>query len=270
MNIPFWKMHGAGNDFVLFDDRADSFPSSDTSWLSGIGNRQTGIGCEGIILIQNSTVADFRMIFFNPDGKEAEMCGNGARCAALLAKELGITSNSMTIETIAGIIKAELIRDLIRLETTAPSNWKTEYQLEVNGEEIICEFINTGVPHTIIEVNDLNTIDVEVRGSAIRYHPAFAPAGTNVNFIQYTGKHNISIRTYERGVEGETGACGTGAIAGALTAVRSGKAIAPVEVSTRKGDVLTIDFDMGEGCCAENISLTGPAIHVYKGTIEYS
>lgn len=269
MNMPFWKMHGAGNDFVLFDDRNKCFPCTDRTWIAKIGGRRTGIGCEGIILIQNSANANFRMVFFNPDGNEAEMCGNGARCAAMLATELEAAPGSMTIETRAGIIKAEVTSGLVRLKTTEPSAWKTAHLLEVNGRQITCEFINTGVPHAIVEVDNIYEADVAGLGRAIRYHETFAPSGTNVNFIQCTGPHSIAIRTYERGVEDETGACGTGAIAGALAAARSGRVSRPVEVLTTGGDILEVDFELYGQRRARNVSLKGPAVHVYKGTVAY-
>jgi diaminopimelate epimerase len=268
MTIDFYKMHGASNDFILVDDRDLSFPIDDSNWIESIASRRTGVGCEGVILIQPSDKADFRMRFFNPDGSEVEMCGNGARCVARLAFEIGAAPEKMTIDTVAGVLSAEMLESLVRLGMTEPIDWQMGMALDINGKAIDCNFVNTGVPHAVIEHDDIKTCDVKLMGSGVRYHDAFSPKGTNVNFITATGPNAISVRTYERGVEDETLACGTGMVASALIAAKLGRVSAPVNVSPASGDTLVVDFDLtDEG--ADNVTLLGPAEHVFKGTLEY-
>ena len=269
MTIPFWKMHGAGNDFLLVDDLAGQFPFTDTAWLKRICTRKTGVGCDGVILIQTSTRADFFMRFINPDGMEVDMCGNGARCVARLAFDLNMVSSEMSIETLAGVLKAEVKQESVCLHLMDPTDWELEKTLELDGETLRYSSVNTGVPHVVLEVNGLESLDVESLGRKIRYHREFFPGGTNADFMQITGRHNVRVRTYERGVEAETLACGTGIVATGLVAGRLGKVIAPVDVECANGDILNVAFDLTEKI-AENISLTGPAQYVFKGELKYS
>jgi diaminopimelate epimerase len=261
-------MHGAGNDFVLVDDREQTFPLTDSAWLAQIGARRTGVGCEGIILIQPSDSADFRMRFFNPDGGEVEMCGNGARCVARLAHEIGAAPEQMTIETIAGQLSAEYRGGTIMLGMTPPCDWKMDASLNIEGTEHPYHFVNSGVPHVVMPVEDLDAVDVQQMGAATRYHADFAPAGTNANFVQVTGEQDLRIRTYERGVEAETLACGTGMVAAGLVMGRAGRVQAPVRITCASGDVLEIGYILTDDG-AENVTLTGPAEHVFKGSLEY-
>lgn len=268
MRIPFWKMHGAANDFILVDDRSRTFPATDTAWLAAIAARRTGVGCEGIILIQPSDTADFRMRFFNPDGSEVEMCGNGARCVARLAHELGAAPARMTIETVAGPLKAEQADRQIRLHLTAPKDWRLNRALTVGGRTLTYGFVNSGVPHAVVEVADLTACDVQGLGSALRHHADFAPKGTNANFISVTGPHSLDVRTYERGVEAETLACGTGIAASALVAGKLGRVTPPVQITAASGDVLTVDYTLTQDG-ADAVTLLGPAVHVFQGVLEY-
>jgi len=268
MNIPFWKMHGAANDFILVDDREASFPLNDTAWLAGIAARRTGVGCEGVILIQPSDKADFRMRFFNPDGSEVEMCGNGARCVARLAHEIGIAPRNMTIDTLAGILRAEALGNSVKLRLTPPSDWRVGRSLECEDTKIEYSFVNTGVPHVVVPVEDLDACDVMALGRLIRRHKDFAPAGTNVNFIKKTGPQSIRVRTYERGVEAETLACGTGIVASALISAKLGQVTPPVSVSVAGGD-LSVDFQLTDSG-AEEVTLLGPALHVFQGVLDYA
>lgn len=268
MKIPFWKMHGAANDFILVDDREQTFPADDRDWLAQIASRRTGIGCEGIILIQPSELSDFRMRFFNPDGSEVEMCGNGARCVARLAHEIGAAAQSMSIDTVAGELRAEALGDQVRLYMTPPKDWNMEGTLEADGTPVSYYFVNSGVPHVVVEVENLDATDVRTLGAAIRYHETFAPAGTNANFVHVTGGNRVRIRTYERGVEGETLACGTGMVAAALTLGKAGRVQTPVQITPASGDVLDVDFDLTPDG-AEKVTLTGPAVHVFQGTVEH-
>ena len=255
MRIRFTKMHGAGNDFVLIDDRDGAFPCQ-REVLAGIGARQTGVGCEGIILVQESECADFRMRFFNPDGSEAELCGNGARCVAAFAREIGAAkADVMRFETLAGDVGAEIVGEgLVKIAMPDP-------------KDLRANFVNSGVPHCIVPVDDLARADVEGEGRRIRYSDEFAPAGTNVDFVAYRAPHDVSIRTYERGVEAETGACGTGSVAAALVGVSQHGLRFPVAVHTAKGFELVVDgaFD---GAAFRSVTLTGPVARVFDGEME--
>ena len=268
MRIPFWKMHGAANDFVLVDDRSRTFPASDGRWIASISSRRTGVGCEGVILIQPSQAADFRMRFFNPDGSEVEMCGNGARCVARLASEIGAAPAHMSIDTVAGILRAEILGDQVRLRMTAPKDWRLNLTVPLDGRNLTVHFVNTGVPHAVVETDDLARCDVQSLGRGLRYHPVFAPAGTNANFIAAAGPQDLRVRTYERGVEAETLACGTGIVASALIAARLGRVKPPVAVTAASGDALTVDFRL-TAAGAEDVTLLGPAVHVFQGELEY-
>lgn len=259
MSIPFWKMHGAGNDFILVDDRSLAFPMRDAAFIARLCNRQRGIGSEGLLLIQPSAGADFRMRFLNPDGGEADMCGNGARCIARLAYELRIAPADMRIQTAAGTVRAEIISGGVRLYLPEPKDWRLHLSMRWNEREIELHFVNTGVPHAVAVVPDLAAVDVPALGAAIRRNALFAPAGANADFIQITGPAALSIRTYERGVEAETLACGTGVVAGASVACRLGLVQAPVRVATAGGDTLEVGLSPP--------TLTGPAAHSFRGEI---
>lgn len=266
--IPFWKMHGAKNDFILVDDRSLSFPARDHAWISAITARRTGIGAEGVLLIQPSTVADFRMRFFNPDGGEVDMCGNGARCIARLAHEIGAAPAQMRIETPAGIVRAEARGDAVQLVMTEPHTWDMHQIITLSGRDHTYHFVNTGVPHVVIEAHDLAAADVAALGAEIRYHAQFAPKGTNANFIQVDKDGRLHVRTYERGVEAETLACGTGMVAAALIAGRLGRVKPPVQVVPASGDLLEVNYTATVDS-ATDVTLLGPAVHVFKGTLDY-
>lgn len=268
MNLPFWKMHGAGNDFVLMDDRARSFPDQDNALVHRIARPKFGIGCDGVILIQPSESSHFRMRFYNPDGGEVEMCGNGARCVARLAHEIGAAPAEMAFDTVAGLIRARVIaEDQVQLTMTEPKNWILEGELELDGEAREFHFVNSGVPHVVMVVDDVEAVDVARLGAALRYHERFKPAGTNANFIQITGPDSMRVRTYERGVEAETLACGTGLVACGLIAGKLGLVGTPVRITCASGDVLGVDYKDTPGG-ASGVTLTGPAVHVFRGEIE--
>ncbi len=261
-------MHGAANDFVVIDDRALAFPARDAAWLRAIMDRRRGVGSEGVLLVQPSAVADFRMRFFNPDGGEVDMCGNGARCIARFAFDLGVAASRMRIETGAGLVGAEMLGELVRLTMTAPRDWRLGGELAVEGRRYPFDFVNSGVPHVVVPVDDLAAMDVARVGAAIRHHADFAPQGTNANFMQVTGPDSIAIRTFERGVEAETLACGTGIVAAGLLAGKTGRVQPPVRVTPASGDCLTVNFKLTpEG--ATDVTLTGPAVHVFRGELPY-
>lgn len=260
----FWKMHGAGNDFILIDDRDKNFPE-DQEIIANLCKRRTGIGSDGLILIRPSQEADFSMIFFNPDGRKADMCGNGARCVARLAHDIGIAGDSMRFSTGSGIISATVTSDgMVELVMSNPKDIKLSLKLKVDKEEVIMDFINTGVPHVVIEVNNIDNFDLEKFAPKVRYHSFFAPAGTNVNIIEVQDRNNIKIRTYERGVEGETYACGTGIVASAIISVLKSKTSPPITVTTKLGYRLKVNF-IREGNLVSNVTLLGPAEYVFTG-----
>jgi diaminopimelate epimerase len=268
MKLKFWKMHGAQNDFVLFDDRRGRFPSFDRAFIAHIATRHSGIGSEGVILIQKSDVADFRMRFFNPDGGEVEMCGNGARCVARLAFDLGIVEKKMTIETLAGPLKAQVMQKGVRLWMTDPLGWRMDSSLELSGRNLIYSFVNTGVPHVVIRTGELCEVDVCAIGQTVRQHRDFAPAGTNVNFMEVSPDGALTVRTYERGVEAETLACGTGVTACGLIAAKHGWVKLPVNIQVASGDTLVVDGRL-TAAGAGDVTLTGPTEYIFEGTIEY-
>ena len=257
VKIAFTKMHGAGNDFVMIDDRSCELPLDNPKRLAALANRPTGIGCEGIIVVRPSTKVDFAMRFFNPDGGEAEMCGNGARCVAAFAASIGVVKgDEMTFETRAGLVRAWIrAADRVMIALPDPKDLRKNY-------------VDTGVPHAIVPVEDLEGVDVDRLGREIRYAPEYAPRGTNVDFVTYQAPHRALIRTYERGVEAESFACGTGAVAAAVIGVESYGLEFPVIVKTRRGDELEIDGLRQNGRYT-NISLIGPVHFVFSGTIEY-
>ncbi|MDZ4198187.1 MAG: diaminopimelate epimerase [Kiritimatiellia bacterium] len=268
MKITFTKMHGAGNDFLVVDDRDLTFPIQKAEWMAQICARRTGVGSDGILLVQPSERADFRMRFINPDGGEVDMCGNGARCIARFAHEIGAAPASMSIETRAGTVRAEMVKDRVRLRMTDPKDWKTGGSLTIGSATLAYDFVNTGVPHVVVPVDNLNTVQVEELGRAIRTHSEFAPAGTNANFVQVTGPNSLRVRTYERGVEAETLACGTGLVASALVMARQGRIRLPATLETRGGDKVEVQADLSKGDGTE-VTLTGPAVTVYQGILTY-
>jgi diaminopimelate epimerase len=265
--LRFTKMNGAGNDFILFDNRTGGV-DLDRNQIAQLCNRHRGIGADGILLLEKPTNrADFRMRYFNADGGEAEMCGNGARCFARFANKLAGQQGKISFETPAGVISAELKGDLVTLRMTEPSDLRLNVELPMAAGNKTVHFINSGVPHVVIPVSKIEGADVRRDGTTIRYHKMFSPNGTNVNFIEKRGPNKIAIRTYERGVEDETLACGTGIVASALIFAASEKSSSPITVLARGGDELQVGFDKVEGGF-RNVTLTGPAEFVFEGTIE--
>ena len=265
--LRFTKMNGAGNDFILFDNRTGGV-DLDRNQIAQLCDRHRGIGADGILLLEKPTNrADFRMRYFNADGGEAEMCGNGARCFARFANKLAGQQGKISFETPAGVISAELKGDLVTLRMTEPTDLRLNVDLPMAAGNKTVHFINSGVPHVVIPVSKIDGADVRRDGAAIRHHKMFSPNGTNVNFIEKRGPNKIAIRTYERGVEDETLACGTGIVASALIFAASEKSNSPITVLARGGDELQVGFDKVEGGF-RNVTLTGPAEFVFEGTIE--
>ena len=268
----FSKLQGSGNDFVVIDNRdakVEEFLKGSglgiTEFVKKVCAFHTGVGADGLILIEEPKDKrnDFSWRFFNSDGSVAEMCGNGSRCAVRFAFEEGIAGQKVSFETLAGVIRAYVLDGgrRVKVQLTKPKDYR-EVVLEIDGQVIEGSFINTGVPHFVAVVEDLQRVDVIKLGRAIRFHPEFQPKGTNVNFIKALSSKRIGIRTYERGVEAETLSCGTGATASALVAYRRGLITEkPVEVITKSGEMLSIDFDDA----LQEVFLEGEVVRVFDG-----
>jgi len=266
--IPFFKMSGSGNDFIIIDNRTEMIDETCLKQLvTGACRRKMAVGADGLILIEDSDKADFKWRFFNKDGSIAEMCGNGARCTARFAFLNQIVGNRMAFETIAGIISASVNNDLVKIKMTDPFDFKPDDSISLASKTVTVSSINTGVPHVVIPVDDLETVDVVSLGREIRYHPAFAPDGTNVNFIALQKDGPAAIRTYERGVEDETLACGTGAVAGAIVLAHTFQQQSPVKIITRSGSELNIYFEILDGTVIQNTYLEGDARVIYIGEL---
>ncbi len=260
----FSKLQGTGNDFIVIDNRKKKFEKfigdlSVEQAVQRICQRKTGVGADGLILIESSDVADFKWQFFNSDGSTAEMCGNGARCAARFAFEKGIAPREMKFETLAGIIEAEVNGKEVKVKLTKPFDLK----LNLNVEGLSGHFINTGVPHFVVFVDRIEDVNVKDVGRRIRFSEVFQPTGTNVNFVE-ARLDKVLVRTYERGVEDETLACGTGSVASALIAGKVFGMESPVEVVVRSGERLKVYFDEE----MENVYLEGATIWVYDGILK--
>jgi diaminopimelate epimerase len=242
--IPFYKMQGSGNDFILIDNRRDILKGWNLKDLATtVCHRHYSVGADGLIVIVPSKKADFKWRFFNADGSEAEMCGNGSRCAARFAILKKIAKKDMTFETLAGTIRASVRKDAVRVQLTGAAGLRMNIAVPLDSGLRMGHFINTGVPHLVYLSKDLEHEDVNRIGRTTRYHELFKPAGTNVNFIQIQSKRQIRIRTYERGVEGETLACGTGSVAAGLVAGALGAVVSPVEIVTQGNENLVVSFD---------------------------
>jgi diaminopimelate epimerase len=257
--LTFTKMVASGNDFIVFDNRNHTF-NTDPQFIRKLCSFHTGIGADGVLLVEDSDVADFKMRIFNPDGSEPSMCGNGARCIGLYAWEHKLIPQKYTMETLAGIIKGEIeTANKVKIFLGTPKDIKLNLESNLQGEKVKIHSINTGVPHAIIYSTYLNKIDVDKLGKEIRWSPLFRPNGTNVDFVQVLGKNRIAVRTYERGVEGETLACGTGVTASAIISAFVHNLKPVIYVETKSGEILIINVN--------EVSLTGPAKNVFEGRL---
>lgn len=262
-------MTGAGNDFILADNRSGNLRLAPDQ-VARLCHRQFGIGADGLILLVPCTSgkADWAWQFWNSDGSDAEMCGNGARCfARYIQRVTGWSRPSLTFETAAGVISATFEGERVTVGLTAPRDFRLRDSITTLAGQVEVSSVNTGVPHAVVFVPDADQAMVQERGRELRFHPHFGPRGTNVNFVQILGPSQIRVRTYERGVEGETLACGTGVSASALVASRVHGFVSPVEVRVQGGDSLRVEFDSPEGQVSE-VRLNGPATFVFDGRIE--
>jgi len=255
MNIPFYKYSGTGNDFIIIDDRANIFPSDDIGLIERMCDRHFGIGSDGLMLIRHHDMADFEMVFFNPDASKS-LCGNGSRCAVHFAQEIGLIISSGKFFTTDGLHTYEMLDEKnIRISMTNVSSWNT-----VEGNK----FIDTGSPHLIIKVDQLEGFNVAEEGRRWRKDPRFAEiSGTNVNFVESLSQNEIKIRTYERGVERETLSCGTGVTAAALAYTNSELGHRQITVQT-EGGTLIVDFDVTPDGF-ESVHLSGAVLKIFEG-----
>lgn len=263
--MQFSKYEGCGNDFLIFDNRKNSSPV-DRDQIKHLCNRKMGIGADGVILLGNSSRADFRMRIFNADGSEAEMCGNGIRCLFKFIQELGYSGESYLIETMEKDLRVSTQDGEVRVEMADPYDIRWNQHLSVGNKSYLVHSMNTGVPHAVIFSDSLQELDVSQLAPPIRHHASFQPKGTNVNFASVQPNGIVKLRTFERGVEAETLACGTGATAAAIIAARLYGLEQPVKVETASGKILKVQF-------AENnqqihhITLAGPANFIFRGEI---
>ena len=265
--IEFYKMSGSGNDFIIIDNRRGMVAESNLSELiPRVCRRQMSVGADGFILIDNCDGADFKWHFYNSDGSRPEMCGNGARCAARFAYLHDIVGPEMTFETDAGLISAEIVGERVKIGMPDPVDLKTDYPIKVQSGSRVVSSINTGVPHVVLEEKDIDRVDVFNLGREIRNLEQFAPDGTNVNFISPRDDGRIAIRTYERGVENETLACGTGSVAAALISAYRKNLPSPISMLTRSGSVLRIHFTRRQDRFSD-VYLEGDARVVYSGEL---
>ena len=260
MQINFSKMSGAGNDFIIIDNMQCTINLTESQILT-LCTRRTGIGADGLILVEPSKVLDFNMLYYNADGKPGSMCGNGGRCAAYFAWVTGITGEATSFQANGDRYDAWVTSaEQIKLRMTVPDDFRNNFY--ANG--FSCHFVNTGSPHTIIYTDELDTFNVQDAGQTIRNNTELFPEGTNVNFLEVTGPDSLSVRTFERGVEAETLACGTGAVAAALMSYRLGKVSSTsVRVTVKSGDTLEVDFSD----TMEEVFLSGPVKVVFTGTV---
>lgn len=262
--VNFHKYSACGNDFIVIDNRRLCLPIS-PQLIAQLCQRRTGIGADGIILLNSSTRADFRMRIFNADGSEAEMCGNGIRCLLPFLHAQGVRGSSFHIETMERILRISDREGAVAVEMGLAQDIRWHLSIPLDGATQTGHYLNTGVPHLVIFVDSVDRIDIQREGGLLRHHPLFKPSGTNVNFVERR-ESGLVLRTYERGVEGETLACGTGATAAALALTQMTGASSPICVLTRSGESLRIAFRR-EGDQFHQIELCGPARCIYQGEV---
>lgn len=257
MKIQFYKYQGAGNDFIMVDNRSLVFPKNNIELIHKLCDRRFGIGADGLILLEPSEKQDFTMVYFNADGKEGSMCGNGGRCIVAFAKKLDIIKNETTFEATDGLHFAKIENDLVNLQMADVEN------IEIYDTHT---FLNTGSPHHVSFCDAISNMNVAEMGSKIRYSAPYFEEGTNVNFVEQISGNSFKVRTYERGVEDETLACGTGVTAVAIAANKTNKTAEEKIYIEVLGGKLEVSFKK-EGNCYKNVFLKGPAQFVFEGKI---
>lgn len=257
MNCIFYKYQGTGNDFVMIDNRANTFPKNNTSVIAKLCDRHFGIGADGLILLENDTNTDFRMVYYNADGNESTMCGNGGRCIVAFAHKLNVFTEKTTFIAIDGIHHAAIENDVVSLQMIDVAD------IKITNDYI---FTNTGSPHHVQLVDNLSTFDVFSHGKKIR-NEVYGKEGSNVNFVEQINDSTFKVRTYERGVENETLACGTGVTAVAIAMHKTGKTASRTIDLPVEGGNLSVSFDI-ENNIYTNVFLKGPAQFVFTGNVE--
>jgi len=262
--IHFHKMVASGNDFIVIDNRRKAVKDV-VKLAQKLCPTHTAVGADGILLIENSRKAAFKMRIINSDGSEADACGNGFRCIALYARKVLKFPAEFRFESLSGLIDAKVMApDGVRVRLIDPRDLRLRAELTVSGQRLQYSFINTGVPHAVVFVKELKKINVAQLGKALREHRDFRPKGTNVNFVQVRSNRAVDVRTFERGVEAETLACGTGSTASAVVSSLLGFTKPPVKVKTRGGEVLSIDFKLKKAKPTD-VTLEGQAKFVFEG-----
>ncbi|MBO9584236.1 MAG: diaminopimelate epimerase [Flavobacterium sp.] len=259
MQVEFYKYQGTGNDFVMIDNRTNFFPNEDVKLIERLCDRRFGIGADGLILLENDSETDFRMVYYNSDGNQSSMCGNGGRCLVAFANQLGVIDYKTTFIATDGLHYASVNADSIVSLQMIDVN-------EIQKKDSYT-FLNTGSPHHVQIVDDLEHYNVKENGAAIRYGELYGEKGSNVNFVKKVDNDTFSLRTYERGVEDETLACGTGATAVAIAMNAIGETDKTSINLNVEGGKLVVSFDKDSDGYT-NVFLTGPAKFVFKGTIE--
>lgn len=257
MTLIFYKYQGTGNDFVMIDNRQNLFDKNNTKLVAFLCDRRFGVGADGLILLENHPTVDFKMVYYNADGNQSTMCGNGGRCIVAFAEFLQIVKHETTFEAIDGLHYAKLTDGLIHLQM------KDVDTIEVFKQH---QFLDTGSPHHVQFVEDLVNFDVKTEGSKIRYGQPYNKAGSNVNFVEKINEDTFALRTYERGVEDETLSCGTGATAVAIAMHETGQSTASTVNLNVQGGQLKVSFTKTENVY-KNVMLIGPAKQVFKGEI---
>lgn len=264
----FTKCQASGNDFIIIDNRFKKIKGIPAKLSKSLCRRKFSIGADGVLFLEKakSKEARFRMRIFNPDGSEAQMCGNGLRCIALFAFKNGIAKSSMDIETGSGVLPALVKKDRVKIKMPDPKSLRLNFNLSLDGVIHKANFINTGVPHVVYFVEDLGNVDVKHIGQKTRFNEEFRPAGANVDFVEIFNLKNISVRTYERGVEDETLSCGTGSVASAIVSGLLKNLTSPILVHTKSGEILKIYFKRS-GESVNEVYLEGRAEIVFEGRI---
>jgi diaminopimelate epimerase len=258
MILTFYKYQGTGNDFVMVDNRQNIFSKNNTKLVARLCDRKFGIGADGLILLENSKIADFKMVYFNADGNTSTMCGNGGRCLVAFAEYLGIISNRTTFEAIDGLHEASIENDSINLK-----------MIDVDTVNQFDEhlFLDTGSPHHVTFVDTIKNVNVKISGHKIRYGAPYFEKGSNVNFVEKIDDNTFKVRTYERGVEDETLSCGTGVTAVAIASHKAKKTKNTTVIIETPGGILEVSFDFDNNTY-KNVFLKGAATLVFKGEVQ--
>ena len=267
MRVRFSKYSGSGNDFIFIDNRTLGLAAPSRKLVSHLCHRKTGIGADGVILLENSLSEDFKMRIFNADGSEAEMCGNGARCLFRFLQDIGEKKEPCSIQTMHSRILLRSDENNVCVSMPKPFDYISPITLEIDGICLTVHHINTGVPHAVAFVPDLDEVRWMSLAPKIRFHPRFSPKGVNVNFARLESDNSISLRTYERGVEAETLACGTGATATALVSAMEHHRRSPQTMIPASGEVLKVAFKK-VGLEFDAVELQGPVQFIFKGEID--